>query len=178
MLTDRIVGRVGADILQRRLGDARQSDGTMPDSAALFRLDKLAPGQIASIVREILANPALSSRVDLRIPASLVDGQGLPEEALTAQNAGAVRNAGTTKEALLTANGNEHNLADTLGHVTALGAKEFRANEDVWVDATCHVAGIAPTHDDRAVFRGALKGLMGASELALSQLVDYFPLVI
>lgn len=177
MLTDRIIGRVGADILQRRLGDARQSDGNLPDSAALFRLDKLAPGQIASIVREILANPDLAARVDLRIPASLVEGQGLPEEALTAQNAGAVRNAGTTKEALLTANGNEHNLADTLGHVTALGAKEFRANEDVWVGATCHVAGIAPTPDDRAVFRAALKGLMGASELALSQLGDYCALI-
>lgn len=177
MLTDRIVGRVGADILQRRLADARQSDGSLPDSAALFRLDKLAPGQIASIVREILANPDLAARVDLRIPSSLVEEQGLPEEALTAQNAGAVRNAGTSKEALLTANGNEHNLADTLGHVTALGAKEFRANEDAWVSATCHVAGIAPTLDDRTVFRAALKGLNAASELALSQLGDYCALV-
>lgn len=177
MLADRIVGRVGADILRHRLTDARQSDGTLPDSAALFRLDKLAPGQIASIVREILANPDLSARVDLHIPSALVEGQGLPEEALTAQNAGAVRNAGTTKEALLTANGNEHNLADTLGHVTALGAKEFRANEDAWVGATCHVAGIAPTPDDRAVFRAALKGLTAASELALSQLGDYCALV-
>ena len=177
MLTDRIVGRVGADILQRRLADARQSDGSLPDSAALFRLDKLAPGQIASIVREILANPDLAARVDLRIPSSLVEGQGLPEEALTTQNAGAVRNAGTFKEALLTANGNEHNLADTLGHVTALGAREFRANEDAWVGATCHVAGIAPTLDDRTVFRAALKGLNAASELALSQLGDYCALV-
>lgn len=177
MLTDRIVGRVGADILQRRLADSRQSDGTLPDSAALFRLDKLAPGQIASIVREILANPSLSSRVDLRIPSALVEGQGLPPEALTAQNAGAVRNAGTTKQALLTANGNEHNLADTLGHVTALGAKEFRANEDSWVEATCHVAGIAPTPDDRVVFRSALKALMGAAELTLSQLGDYCSMV-
>jgi S-DNA-T family DNA segregation ATPase FtsK/SpoIIIE len=177
MLTDRIVGRVGADILQRRLADSRQSDGTLPDSAALFRLDKLASGQIASIVREILANPDLAARVDLRIPAGLVEDQDLPEEALTTQNAGAVRNAGTTKEALLTANGNEHNLADTLGHVTALGAKEFRANEEAWVGATCHVACITPSLDDRAVFRAALKGLMAAAELALNQLGDYCALI-
>jgi len=177
MLTDRIVGRVGADILQRRLADARQADGTLPDSAALFRLDKLASGQIASIVREILSNPDLALRVDLRIPSALVEGEGLPAEALTTLNAGAVRNAGTTKEALLTANGNEHNLADTLGHVTALGAKEFRANEDAWVDATCHVAGIAPTPEDRSVFRAALKGLTFVAELSLNQLGDYCSLV-
>lgn len=134
MIADRIVGRVGADILRRRLTDARQSDGTAPDSAALFRLDKLASGQIASIVREILANPDFASRVDIMIPESLVEGEGLPAEVVTHLNAGAVRNVGTTREALLTANGNEHNLADTLGYVTALGAKEFRAHEDAWVD--------------------------------------------
>lgn len=173
MLADRIIGRVGAGILQRRLTDSRQSDGSLPDSAALFRLDKLSAAQIASIVREILANPDLASRVDLKIPEALVKDEGLPAEALTYMNAGEVRNSGTDKEALLTANGNEHNLADTLGHVTALGAKEFRSHEEAWVEATCHVAGIAPTPDDRAVFRAALRGLMGASELSLNQLGNY-----
>lgn len=173
MIADRIVGRVGADILRQRLADARQSDGTAPDSAALFRLDKLASGQIASVVREILANPDLSSIVEIKIPESLVEGEGLPPEVVTHLNAGAVRNAGTTHEALLTANGNEHNLADTLGHVTALGAKEFRAYEDAWVEATCHVAGITPTPDDRAIFRAALKGLMSAADLSLIQLGDF-----
>ena len=173
MLTDRIIGRVGADILSRRLADSRQVDGKLPDTAALFRLDKLSAVQIASIVREILANPELSAKVDLRIPSALVEGLGLPESALTELNAGAVRNAGTDKEALLTANGNEHNLADTLGHVTALGAKELRSNEDAWVESTCHVSGIAPIADDRIVFRAALKGLIAASDLSLIQLGDF-----
>lgn len=173
MLTDRIIGRVGADILSRRLADSRQGDGKLADTAALFRLDKLSAIQIASIVREILANPDLSAKVDLRIPSALVEGLGLPESALTSLNAGAVRNAGTNKEALLTANGNEHNLADTLGHVTALGAKELRSNEGAWVEATCHVSGIAPTPDDRIVFKSALKGLIFASDLSLIQLGDF-----
>lgn len=173
MLADRIIGRVAATILASRLADARQSDGTLPDSAALFRLDKLASNQIAAIVREILSNPVLSAQIDLQIPSSLVDGQGLPANALTVLNAGAVRNAGTAKEALLTANGNEHNLADTLGHVTALGAKELRANEDAWVEATCHVAAIAPTYEDRSVFKAALKGLIGATDLSLIQLGEF-----
>ena len=177
MLTDRIIGRVGADILSHRLAEARQSDGRLPDSAALFRLDKLAPEQIAAIVREIIANPELAAKVDLRIPSALVEGQGLPAEALTSRNAGAVRNAGTAKEALLTANGNEHNLADTLGHVTALGAKELRANESAWVEATCHVAGIAPTVEDRAVFQSALKGLISVTDLSLIHLGDFCAMV-
>ena len=173
MIADRIVGRVGADILRQRLADARQSDETVADSAALFRLDKLASGQIASVIHEILANPDLASRVEIKIPESLVYGEGLPAEVVTHLNAGAVRNIGTAREALLTANGNEHNLADTLGHVTALGAKEFRAHEDMWVEATCHVAGIAPMPEDRRIFRAALKGLMSAADLSLIQLGEF-----
>ncbi|MYM25505.1 DNA translocase FtsK [Duganella sp. FT135W] len=168
-LADRIVGRVGATILAQRLEDSKQDN----ESASLFRLDKLSAGQIASVVRDILDNPALAAKVDLKIPAVLVADEGLRADALTDLNAGAVRNGGTSKEALLTANGNEHNLADTLGHVTALGAKEFRANADAWVDATCSVAGITLTADDRLVFRASLKGLIGASEFSLAQLGDF-----
>ena len=170
---NRIIGRVAASILSQRLADARQADGTLPDSAALLRLDKLSSNQIAAIVREIMSNPTLSAQVDLQIPAALVEGEGLPEQALTTMNAGAVRNAGTTKEALLTANGNEHNLADTLGHVTALGAKELRANEDAWVEATCHVASIAPTFEDRSVFKAALRSLISVTDLSLIQLSEF-----
>lgn len=172
MLTDRIVGRVGADILRRRL-DASQTDGGGADSAALFRLDKLSPGQIAAVVREIVSSPDLATRIDLRIPETLVEGEDLPEETLTSLNAGAVRNAGTTREALLTANGNEHNLADTLGHVSALGAKELRANDEAWVEASCHVACMSPTPEDRAVFRAAIKGLIAAAELSLNELGEF-----
>lgn len=174
MLTDRIIGRVGADILAKRINDARHADGSAQDSAALFRLDKLSASQIASVARAVLANHDLAARVDLMIPETLVEGQGLPSEALIPHNAGFVRNnAQTSKEAILTANGNEHNLTDTLGHVTALGAKELRADEVAWVDATCHVAGIAPVPEDRQVFRSALKGLLSANDLSLVQLGDF-----
>ena len=174
MLTDRIIGRVGADILAKRMSDARQADGSAQDSAALFRLDKLSSSQVASVARAVLANHDLAARVDLMIPEALVEGQGLPPGALIQHNAGFVRNnAQTAKEAILTANGNEHNLADTLGHVTALGAKELRANEEAWVDATCHVAGMAPVPEDRLVFRSALKGLISANDLSLVQLGDF-----
>jgi len=78
LLTDRIIGRVGADILAKRINDARQADGSAQDSAALFRLDKLSSSQVASVARAVLANHDLAARVDLMIPEALVEGQGLP----------------------------------------------------------------------------------------------------
>ncbi|MHB1124059.1 MAG: FtsK/SpoIIIE domain-containing protein [Ramlibacter sp.] len=170
MLTDRIIGRVGADILANRISNPGQPG----DSTALFRLDKLAPSQIAAVARAVLANADLLIRVDLMIPEALVDGQGLPPEILIAHNAGYVRNnAATAKAAILTANGNEHNLADTLGHVMAIGAKEMRADPEPWVEATLHAGGLAPVPDDRLVFHAAVGGLLASSELSLVQLGEF-----
>jgi DNA segregation ATPase FtsK/SpoIIIE, S-DNA-T family len=170
MLTDRIIGRVGADILAERISNPGQSG----DSAALFRLDKLSPSQIAAVARAILASPDLLARVDLMVPKALVDGQSLPPEILISHNAGYVRNnAATAKAAILTANGNEHNLADTLGHVMAIGAKEMRADPAPWVEAALHAGGLSPVPDDRLVFHAALGGLLASSELSLVQLGEF-----
>jgi S-DNA-T family DNA segregation ATPase FtsK/SpoIIIE len=170
MLTDRIIGHVGADILAKRISNPAQPG----ESAALFRLDKLSSNQIAAVARAILADSDLLDRVDLMIPRALVDGQDLPEEILISHNVGYVRNnAKTSKASILTANGNEHNLADTLGHVMAIGAKEMRADPKSWVDAALHVGGISPVPDDYAIFHAALGGLLDASELSLVQLGDF-----
>jgi S-DNA-T family DNA segregation ATPase FtsK/SpoIIIE len=170
MLTDHIIGRVGADILAKHISRSAQSG----DSAALFRLDKLSSSQIAAVARAILANPDLLGQVDLMIPETLVEGQGLPAEILISHNAGYVRNnAETSKASILTANGNEYNLADTLGHVMAIGAREMRADSEPWVNAALHVGGISPVPDDRAIFQAALDGLLASSELSLVQLGEF-----
>jgi len=170
MLTDRIIGRVGADILAKRISNPGQTG----DSAALFRLDKLSANQISAVARAILANSTLLAQVDLLIPEALVEGQGLPPEILIQHNAGYVRNnAATSKAAILTANGNEHNLADTLGHVMAIGAKEMRAEPEPWVEASLHAGGVSPVPDDRLVFNAALWGLLSSSELSLVQLGEF-----
>ena len=123
MLTDRIIGRVGAEILAKRLANPAQAG----DSVALFRLDKLSASQIAAVARSVMGKPELIARMDLMIPEALVEGQGLPPEILIQQNAGYVRNnAETEKEAILTASGSEQNLSDTLAHATPIGAKEMR----------------------------------------------------
>lgn len=172
MLANKIIGRVAASILSQRLEDVSQYDAAA-QSTAMFRLDKLSSEQIAAVVWEVLGNPMLSEAVDVKIPTPLVDGQGLPPEVLTDRNAGFVRNAGTSKRALLTANGTEQNQADTLQHVTALGAKELRAHETAWVEGTCHVASMAPAPEDRQVFASALRGLVAVVDLSLVQLGEF-----
>ncbi|MGA3959684.1 FtsK/SpoIIIE domain-containing protein [Ralstonia nicotianae] len=170
MLTDRIIGRVGADILAKRLSTPAQPG----DSAALFRLDKLSASQVAAVARSVMAKPDLLARVDLMIPEALVESQGLPPEILISHNAGYVRNnADTDKEAILTASGSEHNLSDTLVHVTPIGAKEMLADPQSWVDAALHTGGLSPVSDDRAVFHAALGGLLSSSELSLVQLGEF-----
>ncbi|EBA0747399.1 DNA translocase FtsK [Salmonella enterica subsp. enterica] len=168
MLTERIIGRVGADILAKRITNPAD------DAVALFRLDKLSSNQIAAVAREILTDNDLFAQVDLRIPEILVRGEGLPENILIQHNAGFVRNnAETSKAAILTANGNEHNLSDTLGHVMAIGAKEMRADAKPWVDAVLHSAGISIVKEDQAIFQAALAGLLGSYELSLTQLGEF-----
>lgn len=170
MLTDRIIGRVGAEILAKRLANPAQ----VGDSVALFRLDKLSASQIAAVARSVMNKPDLFVRMDLMIPESLVEGQGLPPEILIQQNAGYVRNnAETEKEAILTASGSEHNLSDTLAHVTPIGAKEMREEAQPWVDAALHTGGLSPVAEDRAVFQAAIGGLLNASEPSLVQLGEF-----
>lgn len=170
MLTDRIIGRVGADILAKRLAKPAQAD----DPVALFRLDRLSSSQVAAVARAVMAKADLFARMDLMIPEALVEGQGLPPEILIQENAGYVRNnADTPKEAILTASGSEHNLADTLAHVTPIGAKEMRAEAQSWVDAALLTGGLFPVADDRAVFHAAIAGLLLATELSLVQLGEF-----
>ncbi|MET3434423.1 S-DNA-T family DNA segregation ATPase FtsK/SpoIIIE [Herbaspirillum seropedicae] len=170
MLTDRIIGRVGAEILAKRLANPGQAG----DSIALFRLDKLSASQVAAVARSVMGKPDLFARIDLMIPEALVEGQGLPPEILIQQNAGYVRNnAETNKEAILTASGSEHSLSDTLAHVTPVGAKELRSEAQPWVDAALYTGGLSPVSEDRAIFQAAIGGLLNASEPSLVQLGDF-----
>lgn len=171
-IADIIVGRVGAAILRQRVSTATQTDGAS-SGPALLRLDRLSSGHIAAVVREINADPLLRAQVDVRIPKSLVLNETLPAELLTDENAGAVRNTPTDKAAMLTANGLEPNLEDTLGHVTPLGAAEFHAQAPEWVAASVLGTGMLLTEEDHQVFGAALNGLFAAEELSLHQLAEY-----
>lgn len=171
-IADIIVGRVGAAILRQRVATAKQADGAS-DAPALFRLDRLSSGHIAAIVREIYADVALRALVDVRIPRTLVVNETLPPGVLTEENAGAARNTPTDKAAMLTANGLEPNLEDTLEHVTPVGAAEFHGQAAEWVEATILGTGLLLADDDHQVFIAALRGLLAAEEFSLYQLAAF-----
>lgn len=164
MHADKIVGRVGATILKNRLAEMGQG---AQDTAARFRLDRLSSSQIASVVREVVCDPILTAQVDVKIPDSLVVSETMPDGTVIHGNAGLGRNLDTDKNVLLTANGDEPGIADTVAYVTALGAREFKSHGDAWAEAAVRVIGTAPTQDDMKVFRSALNGLFAVPDLDL-----------
>jgi len=175
MRVENIIGWVGAEILRGRIASTETIDKD-DQVSALFRLDRLSASQISSIVREITADPDLSKKIEIKIPEVLVQGQGLPSEVLTNQNAGAVRNISTDKSALLTANGNEPNISDTLGHVTAIGVRELRASGEIWARATTKTTAWALVPEDQNVLEAAITGLLASDDegvISLSLLEDY-----
>jgi S-DNA-T family DNA segregation ATPase FtsK/SpoIIIE len=171
MLTDRIIGRVGATTLADRI-PVTASVG----SPALFRLNALPARQVAAIINAILAHPDLHERVDLRIPEALVAGQGLPDSVLILKHAGSARNSidiETARAAVITANGNEQNVADTLKHVMPIGAKDLCIDPVAWAEATLHVGSLSPVAEDRGVLTAALGGLLNSRELSLIQIGEF-----
>ena len=172
MIADRIVGRVGAVILKKRVAEI---DQTTSGGSARFRLDRLSAAQIASVVRDVVGDPDLSPLVDVKIPETLVHGETMPAGTVIQGNAGLGRNFDTEKLVLLTANGDEPGIADTVAWVTALGAKEFKSHGDAWAEAAAKVGGISPTPDDMKVFRAALRGLLSVKEfdVPMKQVGEY-----
>ncbi|MDE9465095.1 FtsK/SpoIIIE domain-containing protein [Xenorhabdus bovienii] len=164
MRADKIVGRVGTTILKNRLAELGQG---AQDTAARFRLDRLLPSQVASVVREVVNDPVLNPLVDVKIPDLLVIGEVMPEGTIIHGNAGLGRNLDTEKQVLLTANGDEPGIADTVAYVTALGAREFKSHGDAWAEAAVRVIGTAPTAEDMRLFRAALSGLFAVPDLDL-----------
>jgi len=164
MQANRIVGRVGATILKKRIADMEQ---TAQDTAARFRLDRLSSAQIASVVREVMSDPILAGQIDVKVPVSLVHGEVLPEGSTILGNAGEGRNLDTDKPVLLTANGDEPGIADTVAYVTALGAREFKNHSEAWAEAATRIVGVTPTTEDMRIFRAALAGLFAVADLDL-----------
>ena len=175
MLADRIIGRVGANVLKARVRD--MGAGSASDSTARFRLDRLSPNQIAAVVREVVADAELSGLVDIKIPESLVEHLVMPPGTVIGGNAGLGRNTDTDRAVLLTANGDEPAIADTVAYVTALGAKEFKASGEAWAEATTKVVGVSLVSEDARVFRAALNGLFQAIELSLMQAGEFCSMV-
>jgi len=75
-----LVGAVAAAYLREEL----QADTGAVQSTARYVLN-LSAEQVAAVARAVLADPFLKERIDIKLPTSLVSGQGLPDETLTTE---------------------------------------------------------------------------------------------
>jgi len=160
-----LIGAAGAAALGERL------QGLGPDSGtARFMLDRLTGPQVAAIVRQLVSDPSIQSRVKIAVPRALVDGQGLPETVLTDERTVAWRHAECDRPALLIANTDDDQGA-SLHDVALIGAKELKEGPAYWVLPASDGLGLPAEHID--AWQTALKALSSVDDWPLAQLSNY-----
>ncbi|WP_026782067.1 FtsK/SpoIIIE domain-containing protein [Pleomorphomonas koreensis] len=160
-----LIGAAGVAALEERLRSVGPDSGT-----ARFMLDRLTGPQVAAIVRQLVADNSVQSRVKIAVPRALVDGQGLPEAVLTDERTVAWRHAECVHPALLIANTDDDQGA-SLHDVALIGAKELKEGPTYWVLPASDSLGLPPEHID--TWQTALKALSSADDWPLAQLSNY-----
>src|SRR5690606_8990188 len=120
MQENKIIGWVGAVYFEnylQQINDSQLTNEPLNIETALFRLDQLTAGQIATIINEILSRPSLEQYISLKIPRVLIGDEVLPNEVLIDDNAASVRNQSIEKQILITAS-SKNDIGDTLAHIT------------------------------------------------------------
>ena len=95
MESNELIGKVVTSCLREWLKDDSDEMGT-----ARFMLDNLGDPQMLAVAKEVLADPFLSEKIDVKLPASRLSGSGLPDEALTDKRTTHFRNANIKKQAI------------------------------------------------------------------------------
>lgn len=159
-----LIGAAGVALLKHRLAGHVSEDGT-----ARFLLDRLTGEQVAAVVAAVLADP-IGSQIRVQVPRSLVEGFGLPEDAMTDERTTRMRNVDHDRPALLLANGDD-DQGESLQHVTLIGAKQLTESPDFWVEPAS--VGLGLPVDQIAAWNAALRGLMHAEDWPLSHVARY-----
>ncbi len=164
----KLIGAVGATTLRERLTNLDARDGI-----ARFLLDRLTGRQVAAIVFALLADPETASKVKIAIPRALVEGLGVPDDAVTDERTVALRHAACDRPALLIANTDDDQGA-SLHDVTLLGVKQLIEQPRLWVASAG--AGLGLPEEQLSVWESALKGLVEAEDWTLHQVSHYVEL--
>ena len=91
---------------------------------ARFIVDRLSAKQTAAIAKTILTDEALSSQIEICLPAHFIDGQGLPDTVITYERATYHRHAKCDKSALLLATTGDDE-AQSLNLLTPIGSSQL-----------------------------------------------------
>ncbi|MDB5047257.1 MAG: hypothetical protein JWO30_328 [Fibrobacteres bacterium] len=136
-------------------------------------MHQLTGNQVGQIVREILDDPILKEKIEIKIPREFVESEGLPEETLTSERTTALRHAPCTKAALLLANTND-DQDQSLKDITRLGASEFKESPNIWVAIASRGLPLLP--EMHLHWACALRGLLLAHEVSLEDYANYIKL--
>lgn len=161
-----LIGEVAARYLDVRMH---------PDEPGIarFSLDRMTPPQIGSICRAVLDHGRLAGQAEMHIPAALVDGEEVPEVALTRDSIVHWRHReleDPRKSVLLLANSGD-DKTQSLDTVRKIGAQELKAEAELWVAG----AGLEERLD-REQQKFAAKALLGLHETggaSLDVFADY-----
>jgi S-DNA-T family DNA segregation ATPase FtsK/SpoIIIE len=168
MTTSEIVGEVGRIYLGRALGLVASSDDA--EGTARFILDRLTVEQAGAIARALLADEDLSQKFEIKLPASLMAGEGLPDSALTHERATLHRHAECSKPALLLANTGDDE-EQSLGLVTPVGALQLLSDAALWIEAAGGVSSLGV--DQQRWWQKALTGVIELNFRSLDQIATY-----
>lgn len=163
-----LLGMVGAASLCERLIGLPISDGV-----ARFMLDRLTGLQVAAVVQALLRDPETATKILIAVPRVLVEGLGIPEEAVTDERTVALRHAKCDRPALLLANTDDDQGA-SLQDVALLGAKQLTEEPRLWVQVAS--AGLGLPKSQLVIWEAALGGLAAAEDWTLHQVSLYVEL--
>lgn len=164
MTTLELLGRVAAQYLRDRLAD---DDGI---GTARYLLDCLTAEQMAAVAKSILADPALSAFIEIKLPKHFMMDYGLPAEILTSERTTYYRNAACAKPALLVANTGDDE-EQSLKELVPIGAPQLLGHPELWVGVATHDLGLPEEHAKWWV--QALKGLTEARSVSLERHAEF-----
>jgi len=160
-----LVGAVAAAYLREEL----QADTGAVQSTARYVLN-LSAEQVAAVARAVLADPFLKERIDIKLPISLVSGQGLPDETLTTESATFYRNADCPKAAYLLAE-HEHGEDASIREIAKLGPPELLERIDLWVREASK--GLPIAQEQQKWWEKALTGLRDLRIVSIDRFAVY-----
>ncbi len=159
MTSEDLIGAVAAAYLRERMSE-NEGEGT-----ARFIIDSLTAEQTAAVARAILCDADLAERIELKLPAHFMEGQGLPASVLTEERATYFRNFACTKPALLVANTGDDE-EQSLKELVQVGSLQLRDHPELWIRIARE--GL-PLSDEHATWWA--RALTGVQDLHMTSLV-------
>ncbi len=159
-----LIGRVVARFLHVNLPREESA------STARYLLDRLTVEQTVGVARAVLADAALSAKIEIKLPRHWVGDHGLPAECLTDERATYFRNSPCEKPVLLIATrGDDERVS--LADLTPIDSIQIRAQSSLWIDVAAH--HLALTDQQRRWWDVALSAIQDVSSLSLDAFADY-----